>query len=82
MGRSEWRRASFAVHAAGCLAAGVWLDVGATESFWHSPFCTDILQVVDLLRRVALDVSDLTGLELADRDLELLGLPRPATSLD
>ena len=27
---TEWRRANFALHAAGCLAAGIWLDVGVT----------------------------------------------------
>ncbi|MFN2538397.1 MAG: hypothetical protein ABR549_09625, partial [Mycobacteriales bacterium] len=75
-GRSEWRKASFAVQAAGCLAAGIWLDVGVTESFWRAPFWPDILLVVDLLRRLALDLTDQTEPELADRVLEVLALQR------
>ena len=81
-GRADWRKASFAVQAAGCLAAGVWLDVGVTESFWHAPFWPDVLHVVDLLRRVAGDLAELTWPELAEQVLELLVLPRPASSLD
>ena len=82
VGRTDWRKASFAVQAAGCLAGGVWLDVGVTESFWHSPLWPDVLLVVDLLRRVARDLSELAWPELAVQVLELLALPRPAASLD
>ena len=53
-GRSEWRNANFAVHAAGCLAAGVWLDVGRQESFWHLPLWPFALDVIELLTNVAL----------------------------
>ena len=58
-GRTDWRRASFAVQAAGWPAAGVRLDVGTRESFWHSPFWPDVLHVVDLLRCVAADSAEL-----------------------
>ncbi len=53
-GRSEWRNANYALHAAGCLAAGVWLDVGSQESFWRLPLWPYALDVVELLTEVAL----------------------------
>jgi len=52
-GRSEWRNANYAVHAAGCLAAGIWLDVGRQESFWHLPLWPFALDLVELLTNVA-----------------------------
>ena len=53
-GRSEWRNANYAMHAAGCLAAGIWLDVGRQESFWHLPLWPFALDLVELLTNVAL----------------------------
>jgi hypothetical protein len=37
VGRSEWRNANYALHAACWLAAWGGLDVGRQESFWHLP---------------------------------------------
>lgn len=79
-GRTQWRKASFAVHAAGCLAAGVWLDVGLTESYWQAPFWPDLLDVIDLLRRIAASITGAPFRDVADRTLELLDLTRPDTS--
>ncbi|MDX6219770.1 MAG: hypothetical protein QOJ48_1451 [Frankiales bacterium] len=81
-GGTQWRKASFATQAAGCLAGGVWLDVGATESYWQSPFWLDIIDVVDLLRRVAADLAGASWGQLADRVLQSLALKRPAATLD
>jgi hypothetical protein len=62
-GKSEWRNANYAVHAAGCLAAGMWLDVGRHESFWRLPLWPFALDVVELLvevvkSRCRLDAQD------------------------
>jgi hypothetical protein len=53
VGRSEWRNANYALHAAGCLAAGVWLDVGRQESFWRLPLWPFALDLIELLVQIA-----------------------------
>jgi hypothetical protein len=82
VGASQWRKASLATQAAGCLAGGVWLDVGASESYWRQPFWLDVIDVIDLLRRVAEDVAGASGPELAERALQALALTRPTAPLD
>jgi hypothetical protein len=74
VGASQWRRASFATQAAGCLAGGVWLDVGASEAHWRNPFWLDVIDLIDLLRHVA----ESSGPQLAEQALQALGLTRPA----
>lgn len=82
VGASQWRKASLATQAAGCLAGGVWVDVGASESYWRSPFWLDVIDVIDLLRRVAEDVAEVSGPELAERALQGLALTRPTAPPD
>jgi hypothetical protein len=65
-GRSQWRNASYAVHAAGCLAGGVWLDVGRQESFWRLPLWPFAFDLVELLSDVARQRLGLSPRQLAE----------------
>jgi hypothetical protein len=76
-GRSEWRNAHYALHAAGCLAAGVWLDVARQESFWHLPLWPYALDVLELLTRVALDPPMPLTLDQLKGQLQAQLAPRP-----
>ena len=78
---AEWRHANFAIHAAGCLAGGIWLDVGRTESFWRGPFWVDVLPVIELLSAVARAQLSLSSEQLAERLRALLSLSRPNVPL-
>jgi hypothetical protein len=78
---AEWRRASYAVQAAGRLAGGVWLDVGTTESYWRGPFWPDVLPVIELLANVTLATLPLTREQLVQRLRQLLTLSTPAIPL-
>lgn len=52
-GSSTWRKTSYALQATGCLAGGLWLDVGTVESFWSAPLWPRALAVVELLAVIA-----------------------------
>lgn len=79
-GRSEWRNANYALHAAGCLAAGVWLDVGRQESFWNLPLWPFALDVVELLTNLVLaPPAHHTRQQIQDQLLERLQVQIPAS---
>lgn len=78
---AEWRHANFAIHAAGCLAGGIWLDVGRTEFFWRGPFWVDVLPVIELFSAVARAQLSLSSEQLAERLRALLSLSRPNVPL-
>lgn len=78
--RSGWRKTSYALQAAGCLAGGVWLDVGATESFWTASMWPEALDVLELLIIIARARLDLGADALTDQLAITLtrALPAPA----
>lgn len=78
---AEWRHTNFALHAAGCLAGGIWLDVGRTESFWRGPFWVDVLPVIELLSAAARAQLSLSSEQLAERLRALLSQSRPNVPL-
>lgn len=64
-GKFQWRHANYALHAAGCLAGGLWLDVAGKESYWRMPLWPFALDVIELLAVVAGDRFSITPAEFA-----------------
>lgn len=80
-GRSEWRNANYALHAAGCLAGGVWLDVARQESFWQLPLWPFAVDVVELLTKIAQGRLGLPAAQLAAAVGDRVGLSADASRL-
>jgi hypothetical protein len=51
--------------AAGCLAAGIWLDVAGQESYWRMPLWPFALNLIELLAVVAQERFSITPAEFA-----------------
>jgi hypothetical protein len=82
-GRAEWRNANYALYAAGCLAAGVWLDVGRQESFWNLQLWPFALDLIELLTAVAVGSLNLSPEQLAAQlQAQLAGPTPPSRAAD
>jgi len=77
-GKYQWRHANYALHAAGCLAGGLWLDVAGQESYWRMPLWPFALDLIELLAVVAQDRLSITPAEFAG---EVAGLLADTPSL-